>query len=193
MLYTGFGFASYLFCVIFAWACMIFLFGIQIRWRWKPLWPLLFIVSACCLLDLQHFAGWQWMQSRANVDSPGGLVGSEIIQLVVPYALGTVGAAILFGTIFIISGIYLFNFNPILTALGAFSFYRTWLEEREERRLAEAPAAGTARPRKPAHPQEDGGTPPQGRARAAAGTHRPCPARDHPPAGGRLRRAGTRA
>jgi S-DNA-T family DNA segregation ATPase FtsK/SpoIIIE len=139
MLYTGFGFASYLFCVIFAWACMIFLFGIQLRWRWKPLWAFLFIVSACCLLDLQHVVGWQWMMQRANVDSPGGLVGSEIIQFVVPYALGSVGAAVLFGTIFAISCIYLFNFNPILTALGAFSFYRTWLEEREERRLAEAP------------------------------------------------------
>jgi S-DNA-T family DNA segregation ATPase FtsK/SpoIIIE len=139
VLYTGFGFASYLFCVIFAWACMIFLFGIQIRWRWKPLWALLFIISACCLLDLQHVGGWEWMQTRANVDSPGGLVGGEIIQLVVPYALGTVGAAILFGTVFTISGIYLFNFNPILTALGAFSFYRTWVEEREERRLAQAP------------------------------------------------------
>jgi S-DNA-T family DNA segregation ATPase FtsK/SpoIIIE len=139
VLYTGFGFASYLFCVMFLWACMIFLFGIQLRWRWKPLWAFLFIVSACCLLDLQHFAGWQWMQQRVNVDSPGGLVGSEIIQLVVPYALGSMGASVLFGTIFGVSGIYLFNFNPILTALGAFSFYRTWVEEREERRLAQAP------------------------------------------------------
>jgi len=139
VLYTGFGFASFLFSITFLWASMIFLLGVQLRWRWKPIWAFLFIVSACCLLDLQHFAGWQWMQTRANVDSPGGLVGSEIIQLVVPYALGSVGAAVLFGTIFVISGIYLFNFNPILTALGAFSFYRTWVEEREERRLAQAP------------------------------------------------------
>jgi DNA segregation ATPase FtsK/SpoIIIE, S-DNA-T family len=139
VLYTGFGFASYLFCVIFAWACMIFLFGIQVRWRWKPLWALLFIVSACCLLDLQHFAGWQWIRQQADVTSPGGLVGTAINDFISPYAVGDTGAAVLFSTIFIISGIYLFNFNPILTALGAFSWYRTWIEKREERRLAEAP------------------------------------------------------
>jgi S-DNA-T family DNA segregation ATPase FtsK/SpoIIIE len=139
VLYNGFGFASYLFCVIFAWASMIFLFGFQIRWRWKPLWALLFIVSACCLLDLQHFAGWQWIRQQADVTSPGGLVGTAINDFISPYAVGDTGGAVLFGTIFIISGIYLFNFNPILTALGAFSWYRTWIEEREERRLAEAP------------------------------------------------------
>ena len=109
------------------------------RWRWKPLWIVLLLVSCCCLLDLQHIGGWHWIQQRANVDSPGGLVGGEIIQMLVPYALGSVGASVLFGTIAIVSAIYLFNFNPILTALGAFSFYRRWIEEREERRLAEAP------------------------------------------------------
>ena len=138
-LYVGFGFGAYLFCIIFAWACLINLFGLQIRWRWKPLWALLFIVSACCLLDLQHAVGVQWIQERANIDSPGGLVGSLIIGLISPYAVGSMGAAVVFGTIFVISGIYLFNFNPILTALGAFSWYRAWLEEREERRLAQAP------------------------------------------------------
>jgi S-DNA-T family DNA segregation ATPase FtsK/SpoIIIE len=138
-LYVGFGFGAYLFCIIFAWACMINLFGLQIRWRWKPLWALLFIVSACCLLDLQHFAGVEWIQQRANIDSPGGLVGSLIIGIISPYAVGSMGAAVVFGTIFVISGIYLFNFNPILTALGAFSWYRAWMEDREERRLAEAP------------------------------------------------------
>jgi S-DNA-T family DNA segregation ATPase FtsK/SpoIIIE len=139
LLYTGFGFGAYLFCLIFAWACMINLFGFQIRWRWKPLWAVLFIVSACCLLHLQDFGGHEWIQVHANVDSPGGLVGSVIIGLISPYAVGSLGAGVLFGTIFVISGIYLFNFNPILTALGAFSWYRSWVEEREERRLAEAP------------------------------------------------------
>jgi len=138
-LYVGFGFGAYLFCIIFAWACMINLFGLQIRWRWKPLWALLFIVSACCLLDLQHAVGVEWIQERANIDSPGGLVGSLLIGLISPYAVGSMGAAVVFGTIFVISGIYLFNFNPILTALGAFSWYRAWTEEREERRLAQAP------------------------------------------------------
>jgi S-DNA-T family DNA segregation ATPase FtsK/SpoIIIE len=139
-LYVGFGFGAYLFCLLFLWGCLINLLGLQIRWRWKPLWLVLFIISACCLLDLQHLGGWLWIQQQANVDSPGGLVGGEIIQLVVPYALGSVGAVVLFGTIFVISSIYLFNFNPILTLLGAFSWYREWVEAREERRLAEAPA-----------------------------------------------------
>jgi S-DNA-T family DNA segregation ATPase FtsK/SpoIIIE len=138
-LYVSFGFGAYLFCLLFLWGCLINLLGLQIHWRWKPLWMVLFIVSACCLLDLQHFGGWLWIQQQANVDSPGGLVGGAIIQLAVPYALGSVGAAVLFSTIFAISAIYLFNFNPILTLLGAFSWYREWVEEREERRLAEAP------------------------------------------------------
>ena len=138
-LYEGFGFGAYLFCIIFSWACLINLFGMQVRWRWKPLWIVLFIGSACCLLDQQDIWGRHWIQMRANVDSPGGLVGSQIIRFVVPYALGGLGAAVLFGTVFFVSGIFLFNFNPIMTTLGAFAWYREWVEEREERRLAEAP------------------------------------------------------
>ncbi len=138
-LYWAFGVGSYLLCIIFSWACMVNLFGVQVRWRWKPLWGVLFIVSACCLLDQQTFWSAQSIEKWANVDVPGGLVGSQIIRFVVPYALGGVGAAVLFGTVFLVSGIYLFNFNPILTTLGAFAWYRSWVEEREERRLAEAP------------------------------------------------------
>jgi S-DNA-T family DNA segregation ATPase FtsK/SpoIIIE len=138
-LYMGFGFGAYLFCVIFSWACLINILGIQVRWRWKPVWGVLFIVSACCLLDQQNIWGRHWIQEQANVDSPGGLVGSQIIRFVVPYALGGMGAAVLFGTVFLVSGIYLFNFNPILTTLGAFAWYRSWVEKREEKRLADAP------------------------------------------------------
>jgi DNA segregation ATPase FtsK/SpoIIIE, S-DNA-T family len=138
-LYVGFGFGAYLICALFLVGSLVNFLGTTIRWRWKPLWIVLLLVSCCCLLDLQHIGGWLWIQQRANVDSPGGLVGGEIVQMLVPYALGSVGASVLFGTIAIVSAIYLFNFNPILTALGAFSFYRRWIEEREERRLAEAP------------------------------------------------------
>jgi S-DNA-T family DNA segregation ATPase FtsK/SpoIIIE len=138
-LYMGFGLGAYLFSLLFLWGCLINLLGLKIQWRWKPLWLVLFIVSACCLLDLQNIGGRLWIQQQVNVDSPGGLVGGAIIGLTVPYALGSVGAAVLFSTIFGISAIYLFNFNPILTMLGAFSWYREWVEAREERRLAEAP------------------------------------------------------
>jgi S-DNA-T family DNA segregation ATPase FtsK/SpoIIIE len=138
-LYVGFGLGAYLICVLFLIGSLVSFLGTPVRWRWKPLWIVLLLVSVCCLLDLQQFGGWLWIQQRANIDRPGGVVGGSIIQLVVPYALGSVGAAVLFGTIAVISAIYLFNFNPILTALGAFSFYRTWIEEREERRLADAP------------------------------------------------------
>jgi S-DNA-T family DNA segregation ATPase FtsK/SpoIIIE len=138
-LYVGFGFGAYLICVLFLVGALINFMGTDVRWRWKPLWIVLLLVSFCCLLDLQNVWGQEWIRQRANVTSPGGLVGSTIIQFVVPYALGRVGAGVLFGTISAISAIYLFNFNPILTALGAFSFYRRWVEEREERRLAQAP------------------------------------------------------
>jgi S-DNA-T family DNA segregation ATPase FtsK/SpoIIIE len=138
-LYWAFGVGSYLLCIIFSWACMVNLFGVQVRWRWKPLWTLLFMISACCLLDQQTLLSPQWLEKAANVDVPGGLVGSQITRFVVPYALGGIGAAVLFGTVFIVSGIYLFNFNPILTTLGAFAWYRSWMEQREEKRLAEAP------------------------------------------------------
>ena len=190
-LYVGFGFGAYLICALFLVGSLVNFLGTDIRWRWKPLWIVLLLVSCCCLLDLQHMTGWLWIQQRANVDSPGGLVGGEIIQLVVPYALGSVGAAVLFGTIAAISAIYLFNFNPILTALGAFSFYRRWIEDREERRLAEAPPVERLAPRKPAHSPENGRASPPGRAWSRAG----CRLRtgDHPPPRRRAhRRAGTR-
>jgi DNA segregation ATPase FtsK/SpoIIIE, S-DNA-T family len=138
LLYLGFGLGAYLIPLLFACCCIISFLGIQVHWRWKPVWITLFIVSACCLLELQHIGGWHLIQRQANFDSPGGLVGGEIIRLTVPYALGSVGAGVLFTTIFGISIIYLFNFNPVITALNAFSWYREWSARREETRLGKA-------------------------------------------------------
>ena len=105
------------------------------------------------LLDLQHFGGWHLIQHQANFDSPGGLVGGDIIRLTVPYALGSVGAGVLFATIFGISAIYLFNVNPVMTVLNAFSWYREWNDPQRGRAAGQGAAAGAARSAgKPAHP-----------------------------------------
>ena len=139
MLYIGFGFGAYLFPLLSLCCCVASFLGIEIQWKWKPLWLLLFLASSCALLDLQTIAGWHLIQRQANIDSPGGIVGSYIIQLTVPFALGRVGAGVVFTTIFGISAIYLFNVNPVLTILNAFSFYREWKIRSEEERLSKAP------------------------------------------------------
>ncbi|MEI9999605.1 MAG: DNA translocase FtsK [Verrucomicrobiota bacterium] len=138
MLYYLFGFAAFLFPFLFVCCCIACFLGVEIKWTWKPVWLLLFIISACALLDLQHLGGWDLIRRTANIDSPGGLVGSYIISLTVPYALNSVGSFLLFGLIFVISTIYLFNVNPVLTVLNAFSFYREWTAQREEEKLAKA-------------------------------------------------------
>jgi S-DNA-T family DNA segregation ATPase FtsK/SpoIIIE len=138
MLYFGFGFGAYLFPLLALCCCGACFVGIEIKWNWKPLWLTLFLVSACVLLDIQPF-GRTLIRHLANIDSPGGIVGSYVIQLTVPYALGKVGAAVLFATVFGISAIYLFNVNPVVTVLNAFSFYREWKIRNEEERLAKAP------------------------------------------------------
>jgi S-DNA-T family DNA segregation ATPase FtsK/SpoIIIE len=139
MLYFGFGFGAYLFPLLSLCCCVASFLGMEIKWTWKPLWLLLFLASSCALLDLQHIGGWHLIQRQANIDSPGGLLGGYIIHLTVPYALGSVGAGVLFATVFGISAIYLFNVNPIMTALNAFSFYREWKIRSEEDRLSKAP------------------------------------------------------
>jgi S-DNA-T family DNA segregation ATPase FtsK/SpoIIIE len=139
MLYYCFGFGAYLFPFLFLCCCGGCFVGFEIKWRCKPVWLVLFIASACALLDLQHVGGWALIERQANIDTPGGLLGGYIIYLTVPYALGAVGAGVLFATIFVISGIYLFNVNPVLTVLNAFSFYREWKARHEEERLAKAP------------------------------------------------------
>ena len=139
MLYFAFGFGAYLFPVLALCCCVACFLGIEIEWRWKPLWFAFFLVSACALLDIQHLAGRDLIRHVANIDSPGGLVGGYIIQLTVPYALGSVGAAVLFAATYAISGIYLFNVNPVVTTLNAFSFYREWKARYEEEKLAKAP------------------------------------------------------
>ena len=139
MLYYCFGFGAYLFPFLFVCCCIGCFLGMEIKWTWKPLWLLLFIACGCALLDLQHIGGWNLIQRQANIDSPGGIVGGYIIQLTVPYALGSVGAGVLFATLFGISAIYLFNVNPVMTALNAFSWYREWKIRSEEERLAKAP------------------------------------------------------
>jgi S-DNA-T family DNA segregation ATPase FtsK/SpoIIIE len=138
ILYYAFGFGAYLVTTLFLICSIASFLGIEIRWRWKPLWLTLFIFSACCMLDLQHVGLWRLIERTANFDSPGGLVGEEIIRLTVPYALGEVGAGVLFTTVFAISAVYLFNVNPITTMLGAFSWYREWCARREDERLANA-------------------------------------------------------
>jgi S-DNA-T family DNA segregation ATPase FtsK/SpoIIIE len=137
VLYYGFGFAAYLLTFLFLLCSIASFLGVEIKWRWKPVWLTLFIFSACCLLDLQPL-GHHFILAKENVISPGGLLGAYLIQLTVPYALGLVGACSLFTTVFVVSGIYLFNINPVVTVLSAFSWYRNWLVEREERRLAQA-------------------------------------------------------
>ena len=138
MLYIAFGFGAYFFALLFFWGCLVNFLTITITWRWKPLWMALFLLSGCGLLQLQHFGGWQLIQRLTYLNNPGGIVGEEIIRWTVPYALGSVGAAVLFGTIFVISTIYLFNINPVSTILNASSWYREWKAHREEERLANA-------------------------------------------------------
>ncbi len=139
MLYFGFGFAAYLFPLLALCCCGASFLGLEIKWTWKPVWLFIFLASSCALLDLQHVGGWHLIQHQANIDSPGGILGGYIIYLAVPYALGSVGAGVLFATLFAISAIYLFNVNPVMTALNAFSFYREWKVRSEEERLAKAP------------------------------------------------------
>jgi S-DNA-T family DNA segregation ATPase FtsK/SpoIIIE len=139
VLYFTFGFGAYLLPILFLGCSVANFLGISIRWAWKPLWVSLFVCSGCSLLALQHIGGWNLIQTRANFDNPGGILGEEIIRLTVPYMLGSVGAGILFSTVFVISCIYLFNVNPISTTLNAFSWYRNWTAHREEVRLAKAP------------------------------------------------------
>jgi S-DNA-T family DNA segregation ATPase FtsK/SpoIIIE len=138
MLYIGFGFGAYLFPLLALCCCVASFIGIEIKWKWKPVWLFLFLASSCALLDLQPY-GREWIHHLANIDSPGGIVGSYIIQLTVPFALGRVGAGVVFTTILGISAIYLFNVNPVMTVLNAFSFYREWKIRSEEERLAKAP------------------------------------------------------
>jgi S-DNA-T family DNA segregation ATPase FtsK/SpoIIIE len=138
MLYIAFGFGAYFFALLFFWCCLVNFLTINIPWRWKPVWMTLFLLSGCGLLQLQHFGGWQLIQRLTYLNNPGGIVGEEIIRWTVPYALGSVGAGVLFGTIFGISTIYLFNINPISTILNASSWYRKWKIRREEERLANA-------------------------------------------------------
>ena len=138
VLFYTFGFGAYIIASLCGVCSLASFLGMEIRWRWKPLWFALFILSACCLLDLQTFVGSHVIQRVANFDSAGGLIGVVIIGLTVPYALGKVGAAVLFFTILSISAIYLFNVNPVVTTLGAFSWYRNWCHRREEQRLANA-------------------------------------------------------
>jgi S-DNA-T family DNA segregation ATPase FtsK/SpoIIIE len=139
MLYFCFGFAAYLFPLLFICCAFACFWRMDIKWTWKPFWLLLFIATSCALLDLQHIGGWALIQRQANIDSPGGIVGGYIIQATVPYALGSVGAGVLFATLFGISIIFLFNFNPVVATLNAFSWYRDYKLRVEEERLAKAP------------------------------------------------------
>jgi S-DNA-T family DNA segregation ATPase FtsK/SpoIIIE len=136
-LYLAFGFGAFLFIPFFIWCSVANLMGWEVRWRWTPFWGLLFLVSGCGLLQLQQFGGHHLIQRLTNYVEPGGVVG-ECINFLAVSSFGNVGMGVVFGTIFGISAIYLFNMNPVMTVLNACSWYREWLVHREEQRLANA-------------------------------------------------------
>ncbi|MCE0498722.1 MAG: DNA translocase FtsK [Methylacidiphilales bacterium] len=136
-LYLACGFGAYLFIPFFIWCCVVNFMGWQVRWRWTPFWAFLFLISGCTLFQLQQFGGRHFIQHLTNYAEPGGIIGERIAHLAAP-ALGDVGTGVLFGTVFGISAIYLFNMNPVMTVLNACSWYRNWLVRREEERLANA-------------------------------------------------------
>jgi len=133
-LYLFFGLGAWFIPLLFFWCCLVNFLGISIRWMWKPLWAVLFLASGCTLLQLEQLGGWGLIQHLTFFNNPGGMLGESILRLTAPF--GGVGTGILFGTVYVISTIYLFNINPVGTVLNAFSFYRNWTARREEERLA---------------------------------------------------------
>ena len=89
LLYYALGFGAYIFPLLALCCCVASFLGMTIKWTWKPLWLVLFVFSVCALLDLQPF-GKEMIRHLANIDSPGGIIGSYVISLCEPF--GSVGA-----------------------------------------------------------------------------------------------------
>ena len=141
----------------FSFARLVLLRGVLSRHRnqvdagnrsgWRSSWP----APARCLTCSTSAAG-SLIRHQANIDSPGGLLGGYIIHLTVPYALGSVGAGVLFATLFGISAIYLFNVNPVHHRAQRLLVLSRVEDPQRGGAARQGPAEGAARGAAAAHP-----------------------------------------
>jgi S-DNA-T family DNA segregation ATPase FtsK/SpoIIIE len=130
-------------------------------------WAFVFVLSWSTLLDLQHLVLMDWKQ-KFSIPGPGGWFGHAIGIALGRNIMGTVGSALIFAALALISLILATGFHPILamrraavasgSLLGALiSRYRKPASLGET--VIAAPASRSRNRRRPAPPEEDSDLP----------------------------------
>jgi S-DNA-T family DNA segregation ATPase FtsK/SpoIIIE len=122
-------------------------FGIRIGWAF------VFVLCWSSLLDLQHLILLEWKQ-KFNIPGPGGWFGHALGMALGRNVLGTIGSALVFMMLALISLILATGFHPILAARRGLSaaarlllVLTAALRERFRKEGSDIPVVSTARPR----------------------------------------------
>jgi len=122
-------------------------FGIRIGWAF------VFVLCWSSLLDLQHLILLEWKQ-KFNIPGPGGWFGHALGMALGRNVLGTIGSALVFMMLALISLILATGFHPILAARRGASAAASLLlaltaalRERFRKEGSDLPVVSTARPR----------------------------------------------
>lgn len=132
-MYFLFGIAAYLWIVFLAGFGLAKLTTKNFLLRERGGWGLLCIVSGASLLQLQpwFFRGWT---NGFNI-GPGGWIGEWVGVKAFGTPLGSVGAPIVLGIIYLVSLILATGFHPILVLKRTWAAWKQRQAEREKRRL----------------------------------------------------------
>ena len=126
-------------------------------------WAFVFVLSWCFLLDLQHVILLGWKQ-KFGIPGPGGWFGHALGKALGRNVLGTIGSALIFALLALISLILATGFHPIRTLRrGVFTLARllrslfSFLRNRSRKTAVEdepSEAAPRVRSRRRAIPEE---------------------------------------
>ncbi len=125
--FSTFGVGAYVLMLVLAGLGSMLLVGKEVPWRGKVGAGLLLLLSADCLF---HLAGLARVRQSLNLPSAGGFVGMFVGDLFEKF-LGSVGTAIIFVAVYLISLILLVNFKPSYwVALGVSAAQDFWWRTR---------------------------------------------------------------
>lgn len=97
----------------------------------KLLWIALFIVSAACLLELQHFTLDSW-RAQFNIQGAGGWVGYFLGRKALAEVLGMVGSVILLAAVYIASLVLMTGLRPVQVIRRSREWLRRLAAQREQ-------------------------------------------------------------
>jgi DNA segregation ATPase FtsK/SpoIIIE, S-DNA-T family len=103
----------------------------SVNYLYKPIWFLLIIISACCLIQLAGFGGFE------KAPYPGGMVG-YYLNYYLSLGVGSAGSGIMMTVVYLVGMILFFEVRPIELGRKLILWLGDWYERRQQEKYESA-------------------------------------------------------